>query len=211
MATSLSKDPPEDRGMDWADDNNDDNNDEYVFGSLLSLGKRAPPSAITSASSRYPETPSSQLSQPSGLPVEIIAGLTHDELRRNAEFMKYVALVGSLQELLSLREKKPPSPSPFPHNCESSAPCPFSFPLTRLFFQPHLLRARLHPCAQASQLHKFRLLRGCRHPFLTLGQSSALLSIHRRSSGPFRTTRTTPMLASPQQHLPTPHAACAST
>jgi hypothetical protein len=111
MATSLSKDPPEDRGMDWAndnddddnndddnndDDNNDDDNDddnEHVSGSLLSLGKCAPPSAITSASSRYPETPSSQLSQPSGLPVEIIAGLTHDELRRNAEFMKYVALV----------------------------------------------------------------------------------------------------------------------
>jgi hypothetical protein len=97
MATSLSKDPPEDRGMDWADDNNDNDNDnKYVSGSLLSLGKCAPPSAITSASSRYPETPSSQLSQPSGLPVEIIAGLTHDELRCNAEFMKYVALVGSL-------------------------------------------------------------------------------------------------------------------
>jgi hypothetical protein len=135
MATSLFKDPPEDHGMDWADED-DDEDDEYVSGSLLSLGKRAPPSAITSASSWYPETPSSQLSQPSGLPVEIIAGLTHDELRHNAEFMKYVALVGSLQELLSLREKKPPSPSPFPHNCESSAPCPFSFPLTCLFFSP---------------------------------------------------------------------------
>jgi hypothetical protein len=149
MATSLSTDPPEDHGMDWADDNNN-----YVSGSLLSLGKRAPPSAITSASSRYPETPSSQLSQPSGLPVEIIAGLTHDELRRNAEFMKYVALVGSLQELLSLQEKKPPSPSPFPHNCESSAPALFIFHLRSFFSAPPTVSpsSSLHPRQSASQV-----------------------------------------------------------
>jgi hypothetical protein len=153
MATSLSTDPPEDRGMGWADDDDDDD-DDYVSGSLLSLGKRAPPSAITSASSRYPETPSSQLSQPSSLPVEIIAVLTHDELRHNAEFMKYVALVGSLQELLSLREKKPPS-HPCSHIIVSHLHLPFFFSTYAPFFSaPHTasLSSSLRPSQSASQV-----------------------------------------------------------
>jgi hypothetical protein len=113
--------------MDWAD--NDDDSDGDVSASLVS--HHASPSTITAASSQYPTTPSSLLSQPSGLPFVTIAGLTHDELRRNPEFMRYVDLVGSLQELLSLWEKKAPS-ALSPLACESPAPPPFS--LRSLFF-----------------------------------------------------------------------------
>ena len=49
--------------------------------------------------------PSSLVSSPSGLAVDTIAQLMHDELCHNAEFMKYVQMVDALQELLGLREK----------------------------------------------------------------------------------------------------------
>lgn len=50
--------------------------------------------------------------------MDTIAGLTHDELRLNSEFVKYVSLVSSLQELLSLREKTAPPPPPPLLDCE---------------------------------------------------------------------------------------------
>ena len=37
--------------------------------------------------------------------MDAIPGLTHDELRLNSEFLKYMSLVGSLQELLTLQDK----------------------------------------------------------------------------------------------------------
>src|SRR6266404_6607796 len=47
-----------------------------------------------------PNPPPSNLSSPSGVPLSTIASLTHDELRQNAEFMKYVNMVTMLQKLL---------------------------------------------------------------------------------------------------------------
>src|SRR6266404_3245246 len=49
------------------------------------------------------------ISYPSGLPLSKIATLTHDELRNNSEFKKYVEMVAMLQELLSLRQASNPS------------------------------------------------------------------------------------------------------
>jgi len=51
-----------------------------------------------------PNPPPSNLSSPSGVPLSTIASLTHDELRQNAEFMKYVNMVTMLQELLKFRQ-----------------------------------------------------------------------------------------------------------
>jgi hypothetical protein len=159
---SLPTAPPQDEvkepEMNWGDDDDDDDDDDdyHMSGSL---GNPAPRSAITSASSRYPETPSSQISHPSGLPFDTIASLTHDELRRNAEFMRYVALVGSLQELLSLRDKKLPSlpsPSPFPSSSESPAPSASIFSHQTCFVFPAPATASpsssLRPSQSASQV-----------------------------------------------------------
>jgi hypothetical protein len=70
-------------------DGDDDDDDDYAS-KLIGTG-----TGTTSASSCAPATPS-VLSQPSGLPITAIAGLTHDELRRNEEFMKYVRIVDAL-------------------------------------------------------------------------------------------------------------------
>ena len=48
---------------------------------------------------------SSAISHPSGLPIVKISRLTHDELRHNPEFMRYVHMVIALQELLDLQDK----------------------------------------------------------------------------------------------------------
>ena len=48
-----------------------------------------------------------QISLPSRLSVDTIARLTHNELRHNLEFLKYVKMVDSLQELLRLRSSVP--------------------------------------------------------------------------------------------------------
>jgi len=42
---------------------------------------------------------------PSGISIEAVARLTHDELLHNAEFAKQVRLVAALQELLEFRSK----------------------------------------------------------------------------------------------------------
>src|SRR5882757_7938467 len=78
------------------DDMDDEDDDEF---------RSCAPSAAFSAtaSTRSLGTPSSLLSQPSGLAIEVIARLTHDELTQNPEFMKYVDMVSHLQELLNLR------------------------------------------------------------------------------------------------------------
>jgi hypothetical protein len=57
---------------------------------------------------------SSEISLPSGLSIDTIARLTHDELRHNAEFMKYVRMVDSLHELLNFRSSG--------STCESLSP-----------------------------------------------------------------------------------------
>ena len=98
-----------------------DNEDNEVF---RSCGPSAAFSAT--ASTRSLGTPSSLLSQPSGLAVEVIARLTHDELTQNPEFMKYVDMVSHLQELLNLRRN--PSTTA---NCEY--PRFFFFFLSLLF------------------------------------------------------------------------------
>ncbi|KAN0135776.1 hypothetical protein V8E53_006416 [Lactarius tabidus] len=47
----------------------------------------------------------SSISSPSGLAVDTIAQLTHNELCHNEEFMKHIHMVDALQELLGLQEK----------------------------------------------------------------------------------------------------------
>jgi hypothetical protein len=125
--------------MDWADDDDGD-----VSASLVS--HHASPSVITAVSSRYPTTPSSLLSQPSGLLFLTITGPTHDEIRCNPEFMRYVDLVGSLQELLSLWEKKAPL-APSPLACESPAPPLFSL-CSLFFFSPCSCELMLVPAPE---------------------------------------------------------------
>ena len=61
------------------------------------------PPVPPSLTSHHPSP--SLMSSPSGLAVDTIARLTHDELCLNPEFMKYVRMVDALQELLGLREK----------------------------------------------------------------------------------------------------------
>ena len=48
---------------------------------------------------------SSVISSPSGLTIDTISRLTHDELWHNTEFMKQLRMVDALQELLGLRER----------------------------------------------------------------------------------------------------------
>ena len=48
-----------------------------------------------------------QISLPLRLSVDTIAHLTHNELRHNLEFLMYVKMVDSLQELLRLRSSVP--------------------------------------------------------------------------------------------------------
>ncbi|KAN0136753.1 hypothetical protein V8E53_005523 [Lactarius tabidus] len=86
---------------------NKDEDDKYNYSLPPSKAKPTlhPPSAVTSDSSRTLALSSSKISKPSGLPINTIAHLTHDELWHNLEFMKYVSLVDSLQELLNLRER----------------------------------------------------------------------------------------------------------
>ncbi|KAH9159214.1 hypothetical protein EDB89DRAFT_2084379 [Lactarius sanguifluus] len=59
----------------------------------------------------YPIDPSPSPLLPSGVSVETVARLTHDELLHNAEFMKQVRLVTALQELLEFRSKTTPNAS----------------------------------------------------------------------------------------------------
>lgn len=93
---------------DGFDDEDDGDDDDYDFTLPASKADAAPrpPSAVTSDSSgTLALSSSSKISKPSGLPIDTIARLTHDELQHNPEFMKHVNLVASLQELLRLREK----------------------------------------------------------------------------------------------------------
>ena len=70
-----------------------------------------------------------QITLPLRLSVDTIAHLTHDELRHNLEFLKYVKMVDSLQELLRLR---------------SSAPTGESLPFFVFFFLFFFLKWSLH-------------------------------------------------------------------
>ena len=86
----------------WVPDdaNEYDYNYDYTLPSLV----KPRPHALSTSTSDSSQTLafSSKLSHPSGLPVDAIAGLTHDELMLNAEFVQYVSLVGSLQNLINL-------------------------------------------------------------------------------------------------------------
>ena len=95
----------------WVPDDADDYDEDYDY-TLPSPAKPClyPPSTSTSDSSQT-LTFSSKLSHPSGLLVDTVAGLTHDELLVNPEFVKYVSLVGSLQELINLQSGAHPSSS----------------------------------------------------------------------------------------------------
>jgi hypothetical protein len=109
MATVACEAPedllPEDEDDDWYMDEHA--SPSHVSGNTPSFvsGHSAPHGIFKSPSSRSLSTPATSLvSQPSGLPQHVIAGLTHDELRLNAEFTKYVNLVDIL---LNMREKPP--------------------------------------------------------------------------------------------------------
>ena len=90
--------------MSGADD------DDELMSSHMS---RPPPNTTCQPASDVPQ-PSSKISQPSGLPISKFSSLTHDELQHNPEFMRYVNLVGSLQELLNMQQKPT-----LPLDCES--------------------------------------------------------------------------------------------
>ena len=85
----------------------------------------------TSASTSSLVTPSSSaISYPSGLPDDVIYCLTHDELLKNPEFVKYVNTV----DVLLHWDKVDKVPS----NCKSS----------HLFFKPALISHHSFPCHQ---------------------------------------------------------------
>ena len=85
----------------------------------------------TSASTSSLVTPSSSaISYPSGLPDDVIYCLTHDELLKNPEFVKYVNTV----DVLLHQDKVDKVPS----NCKSS----------HLFFKPTLILHHSFPCHQ---------------------------------------------------------------
>ncbi len=109
--------------MEW-DDNDNDNDNVSEF--HVSQGISKTPSTFTASSQSL--ATSSQLSQPSGLPIDTIARLTHDELKHNPEFMRCLGMVNLLQELLNLRQKDAPI-------CESPSFTPyFSLRSLCLFF-----------------------------------------------------------------------------
>jgi hypothetical protein len=102
MSTLLPDDIPP---VDLEDMDDDDLHN--VSASHMSWGNNAShlSGAVNSASTWSLTTPS-QVSQPSGFPIDGIARLTHDELCHNPEFKMNVGIIFSLQELLSLREEK---------------------------------------------------------------------------------------------------------
>ena len=89
------------------------------------------PSMNTSASTSSLVTPSSSaISYPSGLSDDVIYRLTHNELLKNPEFVKYINTV----DVLLHRDKVDKVPS----NCKSS----------HLFFKPTLILHHSFPCHQ---------------------------------------------------------------
>jgi hypothetical protein len=94
-----------DEVMQGFDDKDEDNKYDYSFPPSKAKPTLHPPSVVTSDSSWTLALSSSKISKPSGLPIDTIARLTHNELQHNPEIMKYVSLVNSLQELLNLWEK----------------------------------------------------------------------------------------------------------
>src|SRR6266702_2925440 len=177
--------------MEWDDDDND--NDD-VSESHVSQGISKTPSTFTASSQSL--ATSSQLSQPSGLPIDTIARLTHDELKHNPEFMRCLGMVNLLQELLNLRQKDAPiceSPSFTPYFSLRSL-CLFVF----FFFlaSTAVNSSAVRPCARVSRLRRY-LVSSRRSPSLSLGSFSAPPVFCSRSSGPPKTARTTPMPASP--------------
>ena len=84
--------------------NNDD--PELNLGDLEDDVHHSPDSMSKNPTFATPLIPSSSvISSPSGLTIDTISRLTHDELQHNAEFMKQLRMVDALQELLGLRER----------------------------------------------------------------------------------------------------------
>jgi hypothetical protein len=73
------------------------------------------PSSVGPSAGSIPRTAdSSQVSMPSGLPLEMIVRLTHDKLQHNPEFMKHLSLVDTLLLIRS---------TPSPHKSSLLSPC----------------------------------------------------------------------------------------
>ena len=166
-----------DNKMSGADD------DDELMSSHVS---RPPPNTTCQPASDVPQ-PSSEISQPSGLPISKISSLTHDELWHNPEFMWYVKLMVSLQDLLNLRQKPT-----LPLDCES--PSSFFFLCSIMFFEPQQQARHAHHCAQANRHPKFRLRSlSCLYVFLSRAPLTDLRSIQSWSSGLLRTASQTPL------------------
>jgi hypothetical protein len=94
------------------DDVDDDDVDDDDVDDNVSLF--CPPSVVTSVSGKSLRTAptSSELSRPLQLPIGVIACLTHNKLRHNLEFVKYVKMVDSLHALLNFRSSASTCESP---------------------------------------------------------------------------------------------------
>ncbi|KAF8266666.1 hypothetical protein EI94DRAFT_1802865 [Lactarius quietus] len=105
--TAGGEDEPD---VDVLADNDDDDDDVYPSPSQVSGKCPSRPSSMSAPSSNWTVATPSSLSQPSGLPAVAIAGLTHDELCLNVEFLKYINLVDVLLKMW----EQPPAHSPSP-------------------------------------------------------------------------------------------------
>ena len=162
----------------WVPDDADKYDEDYDY-TLPSLVKPHPHALSTSTSdSSRTLAFSSKLSPPSGLPVDAIAGLTHNELMLNVEFVQYVSLVGSLQNLIDLRSTGQPAKfgefPPAPHLIAY-------FRSLTLFLQLSLSVLRA-PCVRASR-HLKSLIPPPITSCLFLTRTSVLMTFHLKSSG----------------------------
>ena len=121
----------------------------------------SPDSMLKNPTFATPLIPSSSvISSPSGLTIDTISRLMHDELRHNVEFMKQLWMVDALQELLGLRERTSAGKLFF---CFFVV-CTNFFFLVDFFQYPRQSSVQqssvqtVRPCAQASRLRKFLLV-----------------------------------------------------
>ncbi|KAH9011606.1 hypothetical protein EDB85DRAFT_2159789 [Lactarius pseudohatsudake] len=103
----------------------------------------------------YPIDPSPSSLLPSGVSVETVARLMHDELLHNAEFAKQVCLVAALQELLKFCSKTTPNVvSPLRPDCSTQQvrvnsgdlPLPHPQPTIRPAHYPEKVQRTLADC-----------------------------------------------------------------
>jgi hypothetical protein len=122
MSTCLSDDNDPTGDFEGPDDGVDDDLDS------VSEFRPSSTSAVLTSGSKI-LTADSQISVPSGLPLDTIARLTHDELCHNPKFMRHVNLVDAL--LLNVQSPSTSKFSPSPLSCRLHAlilfphSCPF--------------------------------------------------------------------------------------